>query len=313
MAIMKKSYLLLRNNRQSGPFTIDELLQQQLQPTDLVWVEGQSVAWCYPPQLTDLNGQPPTAKSIIRKEKKPKKESIVAKPYYEDNLEKRAEALRNKILSDPQLQNTYTQVSLPSVDGTSFYAGNEKGVELVYHSNKKYVTLSQLATVGVVTAVLAMAWYGNWSPVNTKSVSQSAVTPLVTTEENMAKAAFDNTPVAVLDTVNPVISPQQTATVTLPREIKASKTAVDTINPVAVTAAKENTVTEALHGTMAAVEDKQTSVTYAVEKKQAVEETKKEEPVMEEEPKKKGLGQTLRSIFKKKKKDDTTEETTAID
>jgi len=44
---MQKVYLLLRNNRQSGPFTIDELWQQQLRPDDMVWIEGKSTAWAY--------------------------------------------------------------------------------------------------------------------------------------------------------------------------------------------------------------------------------------------------------------------------
>ena len=39
---MNKVYLLLRKNLQTGPYTYEELLQQQLLPTDLIWVEGKS-------------------------------------------------------------------------------------------------------------------------------------------------------------------------------------------------------------------------------------------------------------------------------
>jgi len=51
---MQKVYLLLRNNRQSGPYTLDELLQQDLKPFDLVWVEGRSAAWRYPGEIDAL-------------------------------------------------------------------------------------------------------------------------------------------------------------------------------------------------------------------------------------------------------------------
>ena len=48
---MHKVYLLLRNNKQLGPFTLDELLQHQLKPFDLVWVEGKSAGWRYPSEV----------------------------------------------------------------------------------------------------------------------------------------------------------------------------------------------------------------------------------------------------------------------
>lgn len=47
-------YLLLRNNQQKGPFTLEQLLAQQLKPFDLVWVEGRSAAWQYPGEVASL-------------------------------------------------------------------------------------------------------------------------------------------------------------------------------------------------------------------------------------------------------------------
>lgn len=49
-----KSYLLLRDNQESGPYTLDEIRRKNLQPFDLVWVEGESKAWCYPTELHEL-------------------------------------------------------------------------------------------------------------------------------------------------------------------------------------------------------------------------------------------------------------------
>ncbi|HEX6333080.1 MAG TPA: hypothetical protein VFZ78_02575, partial [Flavisolibacter sp.] len=49
-----KKFLLLRNNRESGPFTMEELRQQGLQPLDLVWIENVSVLWKYPSEIDEL-------------------------------------------------------------------------------------------------------------------------------------------------------------------------------------------------------------------------------------------------------------------
>ena len=51
---MQKIYLLLRNNQQSGPFSIDELLQHSLKNDDLIWVEDQSAGWSYPSEVESL-------------------------------------------------------------------------------------------------------------------------------------------------------------------------------------------------------------------------------------------------------------------
>jgi hypothetical protein len=56
-----KTYLLLRNNRQSGPFTLTEMLTEGLRPHDLVWVEGQSASWRYPSELEELKAHVPPA------------------------------------------------------------------------------------------------------------------------------------------------------------------------------------------------------------------------------------------------------------
>src|SRR5688500_1278687 len=51
---MQKIYLLLRNNKQSGPFTREELLQQGLKKHDLNWVEGRSAGWRNPEEIAEL-------------------------------------------------------------------------------------------------------------------------------------------------------------------------------------------------------------------------------------------------------------------
>ena len=47
-------YLLLRNNKQSGPYSLEELKSMGLKAYDLVWLEGKSAAWRYPSELEEL-------------------------------------------------------------------------------------------------------------------------------------------------------------------------------------------------------------------------------------------------------------------
>jgi hypothetical protein len=51
---MQKVYLLLRSNKQTGPYSLEELLQLNLKPFDLVWVQGRSAAWQYPSEIPSL-------------------------------------------------------------------------------------------------------------------------------------------------------------------------------------------------------------------------------------------------------------------
>ncbi|HYO22779.1 MAG TPA: hypothetical protein VER36_10260, partial [Flavisolibacter sp.] len=51
---MQKVYLLLRGNQQTGPFNLEELLQFDLKPFDLIWIEGRSAGWYYPQEIPSL-------------------------------------------------------------------------------------------------------------------------------------------------------------------------------------------------------------------------------------------------------------------
>lgn len=49
-----KRYHLLRNNRESGPFTLRELKEVNLLPSDLLWIEGESTCWSHPEEIEEL-------------------------------------------------------------------------------------------------------------------------------------------------------------------------------------------------------------------------------------------------------------------
>lgn len=49
-----KRYLLLRNNQESGPYTIEKISSLGLRPFDLVWIEDESSCWKYPEEIEEL-------------------------------------------------------------------------------------------------------------------------------------------------------------------------------------------------------------------------------------------------------------------
>lgn len=52
-------YLLLRDNKQTGPYTAEELKAKGLKAYDLVWLEGRSAAWRYPGEIDELKSFAP--------------------------------------------------------------------------------------------------------------------------------------------------------------------------------------------------------------------------------------------------------------
>lgn len=49
-----KKYLLLRNNQESGPWTISELEAKNLLTSDLIWIENLSTAWSHPLEIDEI-------------------------------------------------------------------------------------------------------------------------------------------------------------------------------------------------------------------------------------------------------------------
>lgn len=54
-----KPYRLLRNNKESGPYSADELIQMGLKAYDLIWEEGKSASWRYPCEIAALKAYAP--------------------------------------------------------------------------------------------------------------------------------------------------------------------------------------------------------------------------------------------------------------
>ncbi|MGL6267672.1 MAG: hypothetical protein ACRC2O_07080 [Chitinophagaceae bacterium] len=60
-----KNYLLLRNNKQSGPYSFDELLEMGLKTQDLIWIDGKSASWRYPGEFDEFKTHPSFLKDQV--------------------------------------------------------------------------------------------------------------------------------------------------------------------------------------------------------------------------------------------------------
>lgn len=89
------SYLLLRNNKEKGPFSLDELIQHGLKPYDLVWVNGKSAAWRYPGEIAELKEYSPAVEEqpydrFFKKPSEEKKQEPVPVPQKETEVQQPA-------------------------------------------------------------------------------------------------------------------------------------------------------------------------------------------------------------------------------
>lgn len=70
------TYLLLRDNKESGPYSKEELVTRGLKAYDLIWVQGKSAAWRYPSEISELKPHAPVVEEqpfdrFFKKEEQP--------------------------------------------------------------------------------------------------------------------------------------------------------------------------------------------------------------------------------------------------
>lgn len=94
-------YLLLRDNKQSGPYSAEELAKKGLKPYDLVWLEGRSAAWRYPSEMEELKSFAP---------------AVEEQPY--DRFYKRSSSAQEHAIHAAE-QAGKLQQQLPAIEHTS--------------------------------------------------------------------------------------------------------------------------------------------------------------------------------------------------
>jgi hypothetical protein len=182
--VMQRVYLLLRKNHQTGPYTIDELLQQQLLETDLIWVQGTSQAWSFPWEVPEL-------KEVLQNSQNPEDVQIPARPASSsvDELEQRAEELRQRVLLFPQkyIIRKLSVEDEPSVEALRDMA--QQRIEFVDHRKKESRVFEWMSGVMVMLIVAASVYGGGkfFSARTNQNHPPALVTKSVSVDHHAAK------------------------------------------------------------------------------------------------------------------------------
>ncbi len=135
------TYLLLRNNKEHGPLSLQHLIQMGLKPYDLIWVQGKSAAWRYSSEIPELKPYSPIVEEqpTNRILKKPQEITATEEIIFpEEELKQPDIGKLKEELFTPVETIIKTEVSKENVE-ISFPSGLTKQPELIRQkaTNKK--------------------------------------------------------------------------------------------------------------------------------------------------------------------------------
>jgi hypothetical protein len=302
---MERAYLLLRNNQQCGPFTIGELLQQQLKPSDMIWIEGRSTAWTY---LSELELIPFAQNHDVEEQDNP--------PKNEDEIEKKAEELRQRVLVSAR--KTYFPQHVTEIETyTSPYKIREDEIEVVDHRkerrHKRSAIFGEFLLTCLVIGLFIIGIYKGRSFLGVKEKVQNSVATKLSSGDQ--HAAQKNKPViqAPVLTVDSAVIRLQDSLLALQKASQKLAVVRKRVIDSSIKSAGLNSITlkrqekKDTQSKATSQESIETSINKDdLAKKElipSVPEIKtNNEPVKEE---KKGF---LKGLFKKKKKEETTDQ-----
>lgn len=105
---------MLRSNKQSGPYSLQQLVSSGLKPYDLVWVEGKSAAWRYPSEVDGLKDYAPASEEqpydrfYKKPEERPQETEVKKQPqpqpetYILPTQEVHTSPIENKTVTTPK-------------------------------------------------------------------------------------------------------------------------------------------------------------------------------------------------------------------
>jgi hypothetical protein len=177
---MERVYLILRNNQQTGPFTIDELLQQQLRPSDMVWIEGKSSVWTYLSELELI----PFVKDPLASQSNP-----VLKT--EDEIERKAEELRQRVLASAR-RAYFPQQATEIETYASAYKIPEGELQVIDHRKerniKRNAVFGEFLLTCIVIGLFVVGIYKGQSFLGAKEkVQNSVATQLDSADQHAAQ------------------------------------------------------------------------------------------------------------------------------
>jgi hypothetical protein len=175
-------YLLLRNNKQSGPYSLDELKTLGLKAYDLVWVDGKSAAWRYPCEVEELSAFAPAVEEQPLSAFAPSVEEQPFDLFYK----KTSSSAKQTAATVSSRQETEKENTTPAAASSNVYAGEPSAVP-----GKRIIYVTMPAGKGqvVIRESVARESSRNISPVPL-AVSQPA-DPLPAAPAGTVNASLD--------------------------------------------------------------------------------------------------------------------------
>jgi hypothetical protein len=304
---MQKVYLLLRSNQQTGPHSLEELLQLRLQPFDLVWVEGKSYGWSYPSEIDSLKPFIKSHESSVQTSLQDSTEPALhvttpappvplsSSPDY--SIEQKAEELRRRA------QAYVPQNHLPHEEVKTNYSRNLNEVEEEYTSwmyQKKTGKTHFNKKTWIITAFIFTSVAGIWWALRTKPGATANPAPQVSVQK-LAREKPKDESIEPPDLSGSSAGSQPKSASNLPAK-HGIKKAIEKKQQTGIVTIKEKVaVPEPVIAQKQTVNGPEENTTAP-----ATEENK--EPAVVQKPKeKRTLGTLFGGLFKKNKKDEATQ------
>lgn len=300
---MSKVYFLLRNNQQTGPFSFDELFQQNVTESDLIWVEGHSTKWTHLSETGELTSPAEDKTEKIFKNKKINSRIAYLSPA--DELEERAAEIKKRAIANANSTFHYNTQPLAFKNKHTLsngYMQQEANLEIIHHQTKKQNAPSQVLIIALLSFLLSFAWYGNKLSFTGKGDSIDAIATLFVENNEPGHTTVKSKVQA--DTLRAAIPPQF-ASLKLGVQPQRQKKPAPKIESMAAVYTEEPVISRT--ETMPHKEEAALSVEEAVLVETGVQANKEEEPKAVAIERKKTFGQLVKGIFKKKKREQSAE------
>jgi hypothetical protein len=202
---MNNTYILLRNNSESTPLSLEDLKRIGLLPTDLLWVECQSVCWQRPQEIPELkqllagaaqtvikptadeswDKYTPYAENETSAETRKEREDSTSEMKTADSIHTTHtnnylsinDKLLNEGIKDPWIRNRATK-DIPIAIGTELTGS------LLKLPLKKIALYAGLVAAGALMMLVIKGIGGN-DPVRSQPVSQKTKTTTTTAVEEL--------------------------------------------------------------------------------------------------------------------------------
>ena len=204
---MQKIYVLLRNDQQTGPYSLQEIIQFDLKPHDLIWMEGKSAGWYYPQEIGALH---PYLRFLPQKQKPAVQTTPAAKPVFvAPPIVKEEPRLATPVLETAPVVEAIAQPIRPhssNLEEAVFAQFREPVVEpttaipaastIVQKKKTPPAGLIAFTSILVIGGVFAASWVMNRQPVeedtgrfSAPTVQNKIATPAVATTDHTPAAA----------------------------------------------------------------------------------------------------------------------------